>query len=211
MTEQTHQPQMTLHEMALSQMEARYGITFEYHAPFGDSLSGTHMFLATTDSFPGQVITVEIENFRYSDRLFLNNFLAVKHRNETIEFLHNRVTKVFNEANIFYEVARRGLSQDLPPDATLEEFLADTRIHLIVMVEVKESEFISDDDAIRVAELIAESGANFVLRFIVVDDDLFGSFTRESLGGLIPLRHFVRGASIAHFDGYIETIWMEGS
>jgi len=191
-------PQMSLREIALSQMEERYGLIFEYYRPFGNSLSGTHMFLARTESIPDQVITIEIERFRYPDRVLMNNFLAVKHKDATIEFLYNRVTDVFNNSNIFYDVAQRGLSQGLPPNATLYEFLADTRIHLVVRAEIKESDFISNEQVMKVAKLIAESGVHFILTIVVVEDDLFGSFTHETLRRLIPLRHFVHCAQVAY-------------
>lgn len=205
--ERTEEPRMGLQERAMMKMEERYGVAFEYSGPWGDSLSGTHSFYVTTESIPDHLISVQIENFRYPERVFLNNFLAVKHRDATIDFLHSRVTEVFNDTRIFYNVSDLGLSPDLPADATLYEFLADTRVRIVVMAEVKESDFTSEDQAMKVAELIAESGVNFILTLVVVDDESFGTHTRETLGRRVALFQVIDCASISHRDGIINIIW----
>ena len=187
-----------INEIALLYMEQRYGIRFEYSEPWGNSLSGTREFLATSESLPNQQVFVQIENFRDDDRIFRSNFLAVKHEAETIYFLRNLTAQIFNEANVYYEAAHDGLSPSLPANATFYEFLADTCVPLNIMVEVRERSFTSREKVGALAELIAASGAHFHLTVVIVDDDLFGTMNRQALNWQISLRQFVYVASVTN-------------
>jgi len=198
----------SINDMALSHMEQRYGIRFEYSEPWGNSLSGTREFLATSESLPNQQIFVQIENFRDEDRVFRSNFLAVKHEAETISFLRDIASHFFSEANVYYEAAHDGLSPSLPTNATFEEFLADTRVPLNVMVEVSESAFASKEKVNELAELIAASGAHFLLTVVVVADDLFGTLSRQELSWQISLRQFVYCARVTRRDNGIHVEWI---
>jgi len=192
--------------MALSHMEQKYSEKFEYSGPWGNSLSGTREFLVTCESLSNQSILVQIENFNQEARVFRDNYLAVKYQAETIEFFQNASINVFNETTVFYDVFKDGLSPDLPANAKLSEFLADTRVPLIIMIEVRASEFVSEEQAEKVAQLIAASGACFYLTIVAVEDSSFGTFDRESLGEQIAMRHFVRCVQITRLNGDMRTV-----
>jgi len=193
---------------ALAILEQKYGVKFEYLAPTGKSYSGTREFFVRSESFPGWNVLVEIENFRSEDRIFRDNFLAFKYRDKSIELFHTLATTVFSEARIHYRVANRGLSPDLPAEATFQEFLSDTRGPLIIMVELKASDFSSDEQIIKVADLFAENIALFNLTIIVVDDSIYGSLDSDELGKQIALRQFVRCAKITEGDGTPRIRWI---
>ena len=91
--------------------------------------------------------------------------------------------------------------------ATLAEFLADTRVPLIVMVAVKTSDFSSEDQALQIAERIAESGAHFILTIVVVEDSEYGSYNRTTLNKLIAHKNYIHCAQITHVSDTIETLW----
>jgi len=83
--------------VALAYMEKKYRENFEYAFPYGDSMTGTHQLLVTCASFPEQNILVRIENYRREDKVFLDNYVAVKYREETIGFLQDCANQVFGE------------------------------------------------------------------------------------------------------------------
>jgi len=200
--------QLNVNELALAHMEQKYGVPFEYVAPWGNNLSGTRSFIVSSETLPGQEILVQIENYRQQDMVILDNYLAVKFRDETVAFLQNIALSVFEEANVFYEVFMKGLSPDLTADATLNDFLADTRVPLVIMVEVNEYSFSSKDDAKKLAETIAASEAHFLLTIVVVSSDVFGTHTRDTLGQQVIFENFVYCASIRHRGDGIEIEWL---
>ena len=122
-------------DAALEYMEKKYGEPFTYAAPWGESYSGTHQLMVTCESLTGRVL-VEIENYREEGEVFRDNYIAVKYAQETLDLFQSYVDQEFGEGRVFYEVNPRGLSEDLPADATLEEYLADSRAPLAKFVEV---------------------------------------------------------------------------
>ena len=198
-----------INDVALTYMEQKYGEKFEYAAPQSDVLAGTHEFWATCDSLPGRKVIVQIENYRSdTNKIFRDNYIAIKYEDESAEFFRNCATNVFGEAEVFYEVANGGQSAELPADATLEEYLADTRVPFVIMIEVKESDFLSKEQAGQVGESIAESGADFFLTLVVVEDSVYGTFTRKTLNEQIPLRQFIECASVTKLNDEITTDWL---
>jgi len=198
------EPRTDINEQALAHMTQRYGVTFEYAQAFGDSFSNTHEFFATTDSLPGQKILVQIENYRHEDRIFRSNYLAVKFLEETIDFLRECAMKVFTDAIVHFNVINDGLSPDLVPNASFCEYLADTRVPLGIFIEVKESNFSSDEQLMEVAERIASRVGRFHLTVVVVDDNSYGESDRDALFRQVALRQFVYAARIDNLDSRIQ-------
>lgn len=198
-----------INDVALAYMEQKYGEKFEYAAPWGDSMSGIREFLARCDSLQDQDILVQIENYRQDDKIFRDNYLAVKYRESTIAFFRDCAEKIFGEATIFYEVSKDGLSTDLLATATLDDFLADTRVPLVIMAEIKRSNFESRERAEEAAKLIATCGANFYLTIAVVEDDDYGTYNRDTLNEQIASDRLVECASIIKRGDIIETVWSE--
>ena len=207
---ETKEPKLNINDVALLHMEEKYGEKFEYVRPWGDSMSGTRQFMAKCESFPDQEVLVQIENFKDEEKqIFRDNYLAVKYREQTAAFFNDCATSVFGDANIYYEVANDGLSPDLPPDATVQEFLADTRVTAIVIIEVKQSSFTADEQAEKVAELIAQSGLNYHMMVVVMDDSVFGTFDRKALGKELSLSRFIHCAEITSRDGNTKIRWLD--
>jgi len=197
-----------INDVALAYMEKKYGEKFEYGAPYGNSMSGTHQLLVKCATFPDRYILVKIENYRHRKKIFLDNYLAVKYREDTIEFISDCANQVFEESNVFYNVSNGALSPDLSLTATFSEFLADTRVPLHILVEVKASNFISEEQAQNLTELVAASGANFFLTLIFVDDKEYGTFNRDTLYKHVELNKFGRGAFVSKFGDDIEIRWI---
>ena len=195
-------------DLALEYLEKKYGEKFEYGGPWGDGMSGTYHLLAKCESFPDQYVLVEIKNYRSSNKIFGDNYLAVKYQAECIELFHSYAKDIFGEATIFYDVAHEALSADLPVEASLEDFLADTRVPLVIMAEVRASDFSSEEQAQRFAELIAANGTPFYISLVIVDDNEYGTFNSKTLDEQVALKKFVYCAIITKLDNNIQVRWV---
>ena len=197
-----------INDVAIAHMEQKYGEAFTYFGPWGISPSPTFELLVTSASFPSLRVLVQIENFRDEEnRVFRDNFLAVKYMEESINFFQSSASSVFGDAKIFYNVFMDGQSHDLPANATFQEFLADTRTPHTVLVVIRESDFNSKEQAEKVAELFAASQAHFYLTILVVDKNAFEVHDHSTHNTNISLNRFVHCAIIRIFDDGINIEW----
>jgi hypothetical protein len=201
-------PTQNINAVALAYMEQRYGEKFEYVAPYGDSMTGTHQLLVKCDSFPEQSILVRVENYRREDKVFLDNYLAVKYREKTVEFLTGCATQVFGDSNVFYDVELQTLSPDLSKDASFSEFLADTSVPLNVMIEVRANNLGSDDQARQIADLIAANGTRFIMHIVSLSDTDYGIYDEDALEQQISLGNYAKCAIITKIASDIRVRWL---
>jgi hypothetical protein len=200
-------PTQNINAVALAYMEQRYGEKFEYVAPWGNSMSGTHELLVECVSLPGQKILVQVENYKKADKLFLDNYLAVKYYQETVDFIRDSATSEYASVSVFYDVFKDGLSPELSPDATFAEFLSDPRLQFAITIEVKASDFVSEDQTEKIAELIAKYGTHYWLSVVFVEDSQYGTFDEKTIGEAIVLNNFVCCAQITNLDDNIRIEW----
>jgi len=204
--------QQNIIEVALVYMEQKYGESFIYVGPWGRSPSTTFELLVASESFPDRHILVQIDNYRsVDDRIFRDNYIAVKYKEESIRFFQNTVSGIFGDVIIFYSVYMGGQSHDLPANATFEEFLADTHSPHVVFIELKASTFSSKNQIENVAELLAASGAHFYLTALVVDDNEFGAHDINMHRENISFGRFVHFAGITISNEGIEITWREAA
>jgi hypothetical protein len=193
---------MNINDEGLEYMEQKYGEKFEYSGSFGDSMSGTHQLLAKSASFPDQNIVVRIENYRSKkkDRVYRDNYLAVKYHTEYTELFQTYATEELGEAYVLCDINTLALPVELPYNATLYEYLADTSVPLAIMVEVKESSLKSEDQVQRFAERIAANGSYFNISFVIVEDSEYSATDIKTLKGLVDSSQYVRYAMISNRD-----------
>ena len=205
------QPEMTSLEIILDYMERRYGAAFEFSHTWDSGLGRSFSFLATTESFPGQMLIIEVSNIRDRNREnweISSSFLAVKHRDATADFLRSLAEEVFGEVVIHHDATRLSLSPDLPPDATLEEFLADASALIRATIEVPESVVTSMEQIDELTNLLTESLARFTISILAVDDHLLGTLDRAAIDEIIRLRsHHHRVIISKFYDGSINVSW----
>lgn len=195
-------------ELALAYMEEKYGETFTYYGPWGDSMTGTRQILVTCDSLPEQTIVVQIENFRdEGNSIYRDNFLAVKYRKETVEYFEKLANEYFDKTRVVYEVALGGQSVEMSAEAALEEYLADSGAEMVVMIEVSAGCFSGKDQINDLIDDVKKTCGNVSLTVIVVDDELFGTLDRKGLGKLISHREFVCCA-VAEIDSNFRLDWI---
>ena len=202
-------PEKSINTQALEYMEQKYGEKFEYAYPYGDSMTGTHQLLVTCESYPDQLILVSIENYRTDNKVFLDNFIAVKYRDETVDFIQTCASQVYGDSTVFYRVTRWALSPELPVNATFAEFLTDPKARLNIMLEVKASDYVSVEQTQQFAELLAAYGTEFYVSVVFVNDDEFGTFDDETLEKQMSTRSYTHCAKITHLGGVIKIRWLE--
>ena len=196
-----------INEAALAYMEQKYGEKFEYVTPWGNSLSGTHELIVSCLSLPGQEIVVQVENYKKADKIFRDNYLAVKYQQQCTDFFKENAVKVFGEAEVFYTAPVDGLSTDLPVNASLKQYLADTRARLVILVEIKESNYNAESQLGEVASLIGNYGTRYLLKIVIVKDGDYGSYNAASLEEVIGKKESAWCAIIDNSTGTAEIRW----
>jgi len=194
-------------QLALEHLEKKYGEPFAYAAPYGDSMTGTREFLVTCDSLPGQRILVQIENFRENDRIIRDNYLAVKYQDQTADYLKTCMTAACPDVNVFYEAPKDGQSPELGADASFEEYLADTRARLVVMMELKAGTCAGKEAIEEAVRNMAATCKNMALTVIVVQDEVFGTLDRDGLNHRIAKKDYVIQATVYIEDGQVRWTW----
>ena len=202
----------SVNDVALEYMEQKYGEKFEYVSPWGYRLSKTHELLVRCDSLPEQDILVQVENYKTVDRVFRDNYLAVKYKEETIAFFLRSATDVFGDANVFYKVAKMSLSPELSVNATFDEYFSDPCGFISACIEIKVSSFSDKEQVQKVIDSITTDykGEHLALLIVFVDDELFGTYNEDTLRESVVRRQFVRCARVTGRNSDVQTEWLGG-
>lgn len=197
-----------VNDVALEQMERKYGEKFTYEGPFGDSMSGTRQLLVSCASLDGLVL-VEVENFRKGPEIYRDNYFAVRYREETETFLRQCAEEEFGEVKVSYIVRQIALSEDLPADASFEQYLAGGGVPLSFYIGVKESGYTSKEQVQRMAERIGASGAEFYMSFLVLKDGAFDALDASDLEQTQSKKNYVRCATVNGLGRSVQIRWLE--
>ena len=198
-----------INNVALEYMEQKYGEKFEYVAPWGNSLSGTHELIVSCTSLPGYEIVVQVENYKQADKVFRDNYLAVKYQQETTEFLQRHAEEVFGQAIVLYEPSKDSQSESLSATAAYQEYLADTRTAIMPSIVVKRSCFTDKEQALQLARLISGSGVRYLMSLMVISDADYESGNWSSLGEFLANKYETFTATIGNSNSEIEISWIE--
>ena len=198
-------------DAALEYMEQKYGEKFEYEAPWGDSMTGDHELIVTCESLAGKDIIVKISDYRSEDRVFQDNYLAVKYYEETIGFLSQCANEVFGDSKVYYDVARRALSPELPADASFEEYFADEKGDISAYIAVKASSFTTKEQAENVMDpILSACGAGYIgILLVVVDDAEYEFLEEDTLTKKIIRSQFVHCARLTKQGSDVQLEWLE--
>ncbi len=176
------EPRQNVNDSALEYMEQKYGEKFEYVAPWGDSMTGNHELIVSCESLAGKKIIVKVSNYRSEDRVYQDNYVAVKYCEEFVEFLSQCANEVFGDSKIDYRVAKRALSPELPADASFEEYLADESGFISACIAVKASSFTAKEQVENVTEpILSTCGSKYVCVLVVMVDDAEYEFLDEDI------------------------------
>ena len=200
-----------INDAALEYMEQKYGEKFEFVAPWGDSMTGDHELVVACESLAGERIIVKISNYKSEDRVFQDNYLAVKYYEETVGFLSQCANEVFGDSKVYYKVARSALSPELPADASFEEYFADEEGFISANIAVKASSFTSKEQAENVMDpILSACGAGYIgVLLVVVDDAEYESLDVDTLGKKAVLGQFVHCARLTKQGSDVQLEWLE--
>ena len=196
-------------DQSLNYMQEKYGETFTHAAGYGDSMAPTAEFLVTCNSLPNQRILVQVENYRTDDPIFRDNYLAVKYQEQVIAMVKDNAAAQGAVVNVFHEARKDGQSENLGANATFEEFLADGRAVAVVMVEMKESDFV---DKAQVEQIIQDCAANngrMNIAVAVVKDDAFGASTRAEVESAIGTPNCVIYLTTNIVNSTVSFVWYD--
>lgn len=200
----TNEPKSNANELALAYMEEKYGESFTFLAPWGNSMSGNREILVTCESLPEEQILVQVENYKTDEAIYRDNYLAVKYQDEVIDFFKTTAAEFFGDINVFYTPSKQCVSADLPEDAAFTAFYADASTIIPVMLEISASRF-SDASAIEsYLNTISDTQGEISVSFVIVEDEVFGSLDRKGLSDLITMKNAVYSAYGAIVNGAVQ-------
>lgn len=186
-----HEDTPTPNRLALNYMEEKYGETFTYAAPCGNSLSGTRELLVTCNSFPDRQILVQIENFKSDNRIYRDNYLAVKYESETLEFFRSCASDFYEKCNVFYEAPTQVQSEKLTAESNFDAFLSDGLTTIVVLFELPANEFSDPAQVEHIISNICASCSNANVTVVIVEDQIWNTFSRTELADRISNDDFV--------------------
>lgn len=199
--------------IALEYMEQKYGEPFEYVAPWGNSMTDNHELIVKCNSLANQDIVIKVSNYKDDDKIFQDNYLAVKYYEETIEFLKQCTNEFFGDSKIGYNVAKYTLSPNLPAGASFNEYFADEEVFISACIAVKESSFATKEQGENVMKpiLSACGGRYLSILLIVIDDAEYESLDVDTLREKVVSRQFIHCARLTREDNDIEFEWLENN
>lgn len=156
-------------EAGLDYLEQRYGQEFTYSAPWGVGYTNLSVkqFLARPAGEQEDVLVRAV----YEDQgyTFQDNYLAVKYESQMRETLQDMADSAFEHAVVFYNVSYTVLSEDLPPDASFEEYCRDDRAGILGAVAISEPGF-TQEQLQQFGQLVQDAGIQGLFRVAVLDD-----------------------------------------
>ena len=154
---------------------------------------------------------MKISNYKNENRVFQDNYLAVKYCEETTDFLNQCANEVFGDAKVYYNVAKRALSPGLSADASFEEYLADEEGYISAYIAVRASSFTAKEQAENVTDpILSACGAEYLsVLLVVVEDAEYEFLDGDTLGEKVVLRQFVHCARLTKEGSDVQLEWLE--
>jgi hypothetical protein len=198
---------ININDAAVLYMEQRYGEDFEYEAPWGNSMSGTHELLVRSSSMSDRDILVEVRNYKENDKTFKDNYISIRYENEFRDFLRKSVENEFSEAVVFYNTAKFGLSSDVPVDVEFDDYLLESDLFVTSFIGIKDIYFTDEESVNNVAEYLFKKikSARLGITLVFVSEEEYDSLTDDSLRDKVVNREFSYCVRISRGNG-IESV-----
>lgn len=199
-------------EQALSYMENKYGETFEYAAPWGNSMSGDHSMLVACDSFPDKCVLVGVIDYKTEDKEFRDNYIALKYEDETRRFLESNTSTIFEDYRVYYDTMRQTLSTDISADASFDEYLNDKECRIATYIVTNKSGFNTKEEVENMVNGILDKFGGRYLSVIVVvlsDEKYEVCIDRENVADAIVERKFEYCYRLTYEDDTTTNEWLD--
>lgn len=202
-------PSKNINDLALDYMKDKYGEEFEYSSPYGDSTTGSHQLLVKNENYPNQNILVKIDNYKKKEKEFYDNFLAVKYRIDVKDWLKEKASSVYSDANVFMEVSISPLSSNLLPDSSFETYFSDPSAEIHPIIEIKESDYESAEKITALADIFKDNSGCYYASVVFVADNEYGLSDYDDMKDRMRSGNYIHCAKITGDKSDYEIRWLE--
>lgn len=165
-------------QMVYDYLEDKYGETFEYSSPWGNSLYGDHELFVTCDSLDSPVYVV-VKDYRETTRTFHDNYVAVMYGEQTEQFMRNCIGEFFSDFHLYYDTPFEPCADDLNKQSTFEEYISDQTYVMHISVAVPIDSIENREQILKMAEKLGSYGTRFRLMFSAQEITDYNSVTGD--------------------------------
>lgn len=165
-------------QMVYDYLEDKYGETFEYSSPWGNSLYGDHELFVTCDSLDSPVYVV-VKDYRETTRTFHDNYVAVMYEEQTEQFMRDCIGEFFSDFHLYYDTPFEPCADDLNKQSTFEEYISDQTYVMHISVAVPIDSIENREQILKMAEKLGSYGTRFRLMFSAQEITDYNSVTGD--------------------------------
>lgn len=202
-------PNENINDLALDYMKNKYGEEFEYFSPYGDSTTGSHQLLVKNDNYPNQNILVKIDNYKKKEKEYYDNYLAVKYRIDVKDWLKEKASSIYGDANVFMEVCISPLSSSLSPDASFETYFSDSTAEIHPIIEIKESAYETAEKLNALADMIRDNSGCYYVSVVFVADNEYGLSDYNDMKDRMGSGDYIHCAKITGDESDYKIRWLK--
>lgn len=184
-------------QAAMDKMSADYSDTFSYEKREGDG------FLVKSDALDADVYVEQADDGEYHD-----NYLAVKYEDETKSYIEDCVAQFYDNAIVHFEAPQTGLTGGLSADADFASYMADSGAILTGVIELRDSDYLTQFDVSRMAGAMAMYGTSFDFDFVVLSDDVFDTLSVDEIRERIESGDVVAHADLIKQGDSVQINWV---
>lgn len=162
-------------QMVYDYLEDKYGETFEYSSPWGNSLYGDHELFVTCDSS----VYVVVKDYSKTTRTFHDNYVAVMYEEQTEQFMRDCIGEFFNDFHLYYDTPFEPCADDLNKQSTFEEYISDQTYVMHISVAVPIDSIENREQILKMAEKLGSYGTRFRLMFSAQEIADYNSVTGD--------------------------------
>lgn len=165
-------------QMVYDYLEDKYGETFEYSSPWGNSLYGDHELFVTCDSLDSSIYVV-VKDYRETTRTFHDNYVAVMYEEQTEQFMRDCIGEFFSDFHLYYDTPFEPCADDLNKQSTFEEYISDQTYVMHISVAVPIDSIENREQILKMAEKLGSYGTRFRLMFSAQEITDYNSITGD--------------------------------
>lgn len=165
-------------QMVYDYLEDKYGETFEYSSPWGNSLYGDHELFVTCDSLDSPIYVV-VKDYRETTRTFHDNYVAVMYEEQTEQFMRDCIGEFFSDFHLYYDTPFEPCADDLNKQSTFEEYISDQTYVMHISVAVPIDSIENREQILKMAEKLGSYGTRFRLMFSAQEITDYNSVTGD--------------------------------
>lgn len=165
-------------QMVYDYLEDKYGETFEYSSPWGNSLYGDHELFVTCDSLDSSIYVL-VKDYRETTRTFHDNYVAVMYEEQTEQFMRACIGEFFSDFHLYYDTPFEPCADDLNKQSTFEEYISDQTYVMHISVAVPVDNIENREQILKMAEKLGSYGTRFRLMFSAQEITDYNSVTGD--------------------------------